>query len=98
MSGTQTYHKQPQAAATPSFNYDSHIKELNDRFNRLVKQLGTNNKVGSTRYEFETEFSYALHELKTCPVYLQPKRFDKAKSIVESLIAALKKIQDEKAA
>jgi len=95
MIATQSSHKPP---IIPAFNYDAHVKELNDRFGRLVKQLGPNNKVGSIRYEFETEFSYSIHELKHCPIYLQGKRFDQATAIVANLLAELKKIQDGKVA
>lgn len=80
-----------------AFNYDAHVKELNERFSRLVKQLGPNNKVGTTRFEYEVEFSYSLHEMKRCPPYLQGKRFDQATSIVTALVTLLKKLQDEKA-
>jgi hypothetical protein len=95
MIGTQANHR-PAPSLQPAFNYDAHIKELNDKFGRLVKQLGANNKAGSTRHEVEVEFSYALNELKNCPTYLQGKRFDQASAIVASLITSLKKVQDEK--
>lgn len=97
MSGT--YHTKHQSNHnTPAFNYDSHVKELNERFARLIKQLGTNNKAGTTRHEYEVEFSYALHELKNCPQYLQGKRFDQATAIVQALFNQLKKSNEEKAA
>ena len=78
------------------FNYESHVRELNDRFSRLIKQLGQNNKkdwhtkVASMRYEFEVDFAYALRELNGCPPYLQGKMFDQASSIVNALVAHLK--------
>lgn len=73
-----------------SFNYDLHITELNDRFYRLIKQLGSNNEKGSKRYELEVDFAYALHEIKICPPYLQGKMFDKASGILSSLINMLR--------
>ena len=79
-----------------AFNYEAHIKELNERFGRLVKQLGSNNKAKSVRYNFEVDFAYSLNELSRCPPYLQGKRFDHASGIVSSLIVQLKKLQDEK--
>lgn len=81
------------------FNYDTHVKELTERFGRLIKQLGPNNKkdwsakpepVASVRYEFEVDFAYALHDLKVAPLYLQGKIFDQASGIVSVLISHLK--------
>lgn len=81
----------------PAFNYDTHVRELNERFGRLVKQLGPINKRGSVRHKFEVDFSYALNELKLCPQYLQGKRFDQASAIVSNLITVLKQNQEERA-
>ena len=88
----------------PTFNYDVHVKDLNERFARLIKQLGSNNRsvkdgktkdgkwlyLKSLRYKFETDFAYALHEISQCPKYLQGKMFDNASSIVNELITHLK--------
>lgn len=82
---------------SPSFNYDTHVKELNERFGRLVKQLKSDNKRGTVRHKFEVDFAYALHELKNCPTYLQGKRFDQASAIVSNLINHLKQNQEERA-
>lgn len=67
------------------------VSELNERFGRLVKQLGTSNKKGSPRYEYEVNFSYALHEILNCPIYLQGKMFDRASMIVNNLLITLLK-------
>lgn len=88
---------------TVNFNYDVHVKELTERFNRLIKQLGPNNRkdwnanppVGSIRYDFEVDFTYALNEIKNCPQYLQGKMFDQASGIVSALINQLKHMKPE---
>lgn len=87
-----------QAPAAPIVNYTSHVRELNERFGRLVKQLGTNNKRGSPRHEFEVNFSYALNEIDRCPNYLQGKMFDKASTLVNNLIATIKQQKEAAAA
>lgn len=80
-------------AHNTTFN-ENHVKELNDRFGRLVKNLGFSNKKGTERYEFEVSFAHALNEINQCPVYMQGKMFDKASSILSRVINALK-IQNE---
>jgi hypothetical protein len=92
---TATSHSAAKKPYVPEFNYDVHIKELNERFVRLVKQLGPNNKAGTTRHEFEVEFAYAIHELKVCPIYMQGKRFEHATALIGNL---QKTLQDEKEA
>lgn len=77
-----------------NFNYDVHVKELIERFNRLIKQFGPNNKKGTIRYDFEVDFTYALNEIKNCPSYLQGKMFDQASSVVNALINQLKMIRE----
>lgn len=77
-----------------NFNYDVHVKELVERFNRLIKQLGPNNKKGTIRYDFEVDFTYALYEIKNCPPYLQGKMFDQASGIVSALINQLKHLRE----
>jgi len=74
----------------PYFNAELHMNELNERFSRLIKNFGHNNRKGTERYNFEVAFAYALHEIDTCPPYMQGKMFDKATSIVSRLISALK--------
>lgn len=81
----------------PSFNYDTHVKELNERFGRLIKQLGTNNRKGSARYDFEVDFTYALREIQNCPKYLQGKMFDKASGVVSALINQLRVSREDAA-
>lgn len=83
----------PQASSTApiqNFDYESHSKELQERFGRLIKQLGVKNTKGSSRYQFEVDFMYALNEIKNCPPYLQGKMFDKASNVVTNLINYLK--------
>lgn len=85
-----------------NFNYEVHMKELIERFNRLVKQLGPNNRKdwktnppsSSIRYEFEVDFMYALNEIKNCPTYLQGKMFDNASGIVNALINQLRHLRE----
>lgn len=77
----------------PTFNADTHVKELNERFARLVKNLGVSNKKGTDRYKFEVNFAYALNEILICPKYMQGKMFDVAAGIVSQLINHLKVIK-----
>ena len=89
-----------------NFNYDVHVKELVDRFNRLIKQLGPNNRkdwksnppVASPRYQFEVDFAYALRELADCPTYLRGKMFDQASGVVNALVNYLKQQKQQEAA
>ena len=95
------------AKHVPAFNADSHVKELNERFGRLIKNLGNNNRrtfsqekgefidEGSDRYNFEVDFAYALNEIKMGPVYMQGKMFDKAAGVVNSLINHIKELEKE---
>lgn len=75
---------------TPYFDAELHVKELNDRFGRLIKNLGPNNRKGSERYTLEVNFAYALNEIEQSPRYMQGKMFDKATGIITKLIGALK--------
>lgn len=79
-----------------NFNFDLHFKEINERFTRLIKQLGSNNKKGSARYQFEVDFTHALNEISTCPIYLQGKMFDEAIKILNELSSYIKSQQEEK--
>lgn len=78
-----------------NFNYDIHVRELTERFNRLIKQLGPNNRKGSTRYNFEVDFTYALNEIKNSPTYLQGKMFEQASLIVIALVNHLKNREND---
>lgn len=69
---------------------ESMLKELNDKFARLVRQLGTSNKKGSHRYDFEVEFAYAFNELAMAPLYIQGKMYDKASAVITSLVNFIK--------
>jgi hypothetical protein len=80
-------------AAPVSFNYDAHVEELTVRFGRLIKQLKSNNRKGTPRYNFEVEFSYALNEIKNCPPYLQGKMFDQATNVVNELINQINQLK-----
>lgn len=73
------------------------VKELQERFNRLVKELGWTSKTtkgsyekGTERYKFEVDFVYAIREIELAPAYLKGKVFDKALNIVNSLIGRIK--------
>jgi len=83
-----------------SFNQEN-IKELSEKFSRLIKQLGSNNKkdwkkgTESTRYRFEVEFAYAINEIAICPEYLQGKMFDAASGVVNNLINHLKSLKEK---
>jgi len=74
----------------PAFNTEIHIKEINERFGRLIKNLGSNNRKGTERYNFEVNFAYAIREIEQSPSYMQGKMFDKATGIVGRLISMLK--------
>lgn len=92
--------------STVSFNAELHVKELSERFSRLIKNLGMNNRrifsisklkffdEGSERYRFEVDFSHAMHELENCPPYMKGKMFDRASGVVNGLINALKDQRD----
>lgn len=97
------------AKNVPAFNAESHIKELNERFGRLIKNLGANNRrvfsmetgsfvdSGSDRYNFEVDFAHALNEISMGPVYMQGKMFDKAAGIVNDLINHIKVLERQAA-
>jgi hypothetical protein len=72
------------------FNAEVHVKELNERFSRLIKNFGANNKKGTDRYNYEVQFAYALNEISQAPTYMKGKMFDRASNIVSKLIAQLK--------
>jgi len=74
----------------PYFNADLHVKELNERFGRLVKNFGASNRKGTDRYTFEVNFAHAINDVIQAPTYMQGKMFDKAVAIVNRLIAQLK--------
>ena len=79
-----------QINSSQTFNTEQHLKDLNDRFNRMVKNLGVNNKIGSDRYECEVNFAYTLNEFKHAPEYMKGKIFDKASAILGKLIGTIK--------
>jgi hypothetical protein len=81
--------------SSPVFNAEAHIKELNERFSRLIKNVGFSNKKGTDRYNFEVDFSYALNEIQFCPTYMQGKMFDKASGVVNSLITFLRENNED---
>lgn len=66
--------------------HENHLKELQERFGRLIKKTGPNNKKGTLRYNYEVEFMYSLNEIRLCPPYLQGKMFENASNVVSSLI------------
>jgi len=78
----------------PYFNAEQHVTELNERFSRLIKSLGANNRKGTDRYDYEVSFSYALHEIHQAPSYMKGKMFDRASNVVSKLIAHLKTKRD----
>lgn len=78
--------QQKFSPATTSFNQDTHLKELQERFGRLIKKMGPNNRKGTLRYNYEVEFMYSLNEIRLCPPYLQGKMFENASNVVTSLI------------
>lgn len=81
-------------SSQPSFS-ENHVKELNERFGRLIKQLGWRNEKGTDRYKFEVDFAYAVNEISICPTYLKGKMFDKASGVVNNLINFLKQQKEE---
>jgi len=79
-----------QIGATPVFSYDEHVKELKEKFARLIRKLGLKNAKGSKRYEFEVNFAYALYELEVGPAYLRGKLFEQANEAANSLVTYVK--------
>lgn len=77
---------QKTPSGNPAFNQESHLKELTERFGRLIKKLGPNNRKGTLRYNFEVDFMYAINEIRLCPPYLQGKMFENASNVVSNLI------------
>ena len=78
--------QQKFSPAISSFNQETHLKELQERFGRLIKKMGPNNKNGTLRYNYEVEFMYSMQEIRFCPPYLQGKMFENATNVVTSLI------------
>lgn len=78
--------KTSPSAPASAFNQETHLKELNERFGRLIKKMGPNNRKGTLRYNYEVEFMYAQREILSCPPYLQGKMFENASNVVSSLI------------
>lgn len=78
--------QQKFSPVTTSFNQETHIKELQERFGRLIKKMGPNTRKGTLRYNYEVEFMYSLNEIRLCPPYLQGKMFENASTIVTSLV------------
>lgn len=76
--------------ATPAFSYDEHVKELKEKFSRLIRKLGRENARGTKRHEFEVNFAYALHELELGPAYLRGKLFEQANDVANALVVHVK--------
>lgn len=75
------------------FDYEIHVKELKERFARLISTLGYHRGVGTKRYEYEVDFAYALNDLEQGPPYLRVKLFEKANAIANSLVAYIKSVR-----
>lgn len=80
---------------TPTFSYDELVKELKEKFARLVRKLGQKNQKGTKRYEFEVNFAYALNELEQGPIYLRGKLFEQANDVANELVSYLKSVKSE---
>lgn len=90
------------AKTTPSFNADNRVKEINERFNRLIKNVDQSNtrrfsmqkmafiEKGTDRYQFEVDMAYAINEVMKAPSYMQGKTFESAAGVVNRLIEYLK--------
>lgn len=87
-----------QIGATPTFSYDEHVKELKEKFARLIRKLGAKNTAGSKRHEFEVNFAYALHELEMGPLYLRGKLFEQANDVTNALVTHAKTLKEEEVA
>lgn len=89
-----TYKTQPyKARIDDDATFAQQLKELRERFQRLVWQLGFNNIKGTDRYTFEVEFSYAVHEATTGPKYIREKMLDRASGVIGTLVSFLKSRQ-----
>jgi hypothetical protein len=75
-----------KASPSGSAFHENHLKELQERFGRLIKKMGPINKKGTLRYNYEVEFMYSLNEIRLCPPYLQGKMFENASNVVSSLV------------
>lgn len=83
------------ASHHPIFNYEDHVKELKERFARLIWSLGPNRGKGTKRYDYEVDFAYALNDLEQGPPYLRGKLFEKANAVANSLVAFIKTMRPE---
>ena len=87
--------KHHNATTAPVFNYEDHVKELKERFARLIWSLGPNRSKGTKRYDYEVDFAYALNDLEQGPPYLRGKLFEKANAVANSLVAYIKTMKPE---
>lgn len=93
-------------------NVDAQLKEVNLKFARLVRTLGSDNTrgplldakalkyeypKGTPRYELEVEFAHALYDAEGAPEYRKQHYIDKANLIVADLIKLIKQQQGDDA-
>jgi hypothetical protein len=62
------------------------ISDMNQRFQRLVRQLGNDNSQGTDRHSFETDFAYSLREIELAPQYIVQKFVDRSGYVIDDLI------------
>lgn len=86
------------------FITDAMIRDVCEKFGRLIKTLGINNSSGigwqnnqsrrrrppTDRYRFEVEFAYALNELQRGPYCMRTRLYDELSQVVIRLIEHLK--------
>lgn len=66
-------------------NIDQVTRYLSATFNRITRNLGFNNSVGTQLYDLQVEFAWLLHEIKTGPVYIVPKHIQTANEMLAEL-------------
>jgi hypothetical protein len=91
MNNPSLYQKHSNTATIDgTFDYNTMLAELKERFGRHIRFLGARNTKGSKRYELETDFMYALNDLEQGPQYLRGKLFDKPNNVINRVIAYVK--------
>lgn len=89
-----SYQKHSSSAPNDgAFDYPTMLKELKERFARHIHLLGWKNTKGSKRYDFETDFMYALNELEQGPPYLRGKLFERPNGVINRLVAHIKTLE-----
>ena len=93
---TSTYQKHSSTATVDgTFDYNTMLSELKERFARQIRFLGAKNTKGSKRYEFEIDFCHSLNDLEQGPIYLRGKLFERPNAVINKLIAHVKTLDPQ---